>query len=152
MRCKYAFEPLVNLFWYYTGCFSLNYFCTNGCKANASLYVYFLLSCGVISRLRNIDNGADQSKYSSLIDCMCRWGQVGHIMELVCDWLSDTLTRRKVCICMCQRIKELLDYIKASCFFFFNRSLFKALLFCFEISYNNTKRCTVFMLSSRLEY
>lgn len=119
MRCKYAFEPLVNLFWYYTGCFSLNYFCTNGCKANASLYIYFLLSCGVISRLRNIDNGADQSKYSSLIDCMCRWGQVGHIMELVCDWLSDTLTRRKVCICMCQRIKELLDYIKASCFFFF---------------------------------
>ncbi|NXA16942.1 CNDG2 protein, partial [Ibidorhyncha struthersii] len=52
-------------------------------------------SCGVISRLRNIANGADQSKYSSLIDCMCRWGQVGHVMELVCDWLSDTLTQRK---------------------------------------------------------
>ncbi|NXY67458.1 CNDG2 protein, partial [Glareola pratincola] len=52
-------------------------------------------SCGVISRLRNIDNGADQSKYSTLIDCMCRWGQVGHIMELACDWLSDKLTPRK---------------------------------------------------------
>ncbi|NXE76680.1 CNDG2 protein, partial [Cochlearius cochlearius] len=52
-------------------------------------------SCGVISRLRNIDNGADQSKYSTLIDCMCRWGQVGHIIELACDWLSDTLTPRK---------------------------------------------------------
>ncbi|NXL47482.1 CNDG2 protein, partial [Podilymbus podiceps] len=52
-------------------------------------------SCGVISRLRNIDNGADQSKYCTLIDCMCRWGQVGHIMELACDWLSDTLTPRK---------------------------------------------------------
>ncbi|NXN31267.1 CNDG2 protein, partial [Nycticryphes semicollaris] len=52
-------------------------------------------SCGVISRLRNIDNGADQSKYSTLIDCMCRWGQVGHIMELACDWLSDMLTPRK---------------------------------------------------------
>ncbi|XP_009474270.1 PREDICTED: condensin-2 complex subunit G2 [Nipponia nippon] len=52
-------------------------------------------SCSVISRLRNIDNGADQSKYSTLIDCMCRWGQVGHIMELACDWLSDTLTPRK---------------------------------------------------------
>ncbi|XP_050166455.1 condensin-2 complex subunit G2 [Myiozetetes cayanensis] len=51
-------------------------------------------SCGVISRLRNIDCGADQSKYSTLIDCMCRWGQVGHIMELACDWLSDTLTPR----------------------------------------------------------
>ncbi|KFQ37255.1 Condensin-2 complex subunit G2, partial [Merops nubicus] len=52
-------------------------------------------SCGVISRLRNIENGADPSKYSALIDCMCRWGQVGHIMELACDWLSDTLTPRK---------------------------------------------------------
>ncbi|NXW89316.1 CNDG2 protein, partial [Alopecoenas beccarii] len=52
-------------------------------------------SCSVISRLRNIDNGADQSKYSTLIDCLCRWGQVGHIMELACDWLSDTLSSRK---------------------------------------------------------
>ncbi|KAM6375228.1 condensin-2 complex subunit G2 [Alca torda] len=52
-------------------------------------------SCGVIARLRNIDSGADQSKYSTLIDCMCRWGQVGHIMELACDWLSDKLTPRK---------------------------------------------------------
>ncbi|KFP10898.1 Condensin-2 complex subunit G2, partial [Egretta garzetta] len=52
-------------------------------------------SCGVISRLRNIDNGADQSKYSTLIDCLCRWGQVGHIIELACDWLSDTLKPRK---------------------------------------------------------
>ncbi|NWU78108.1 CNDG2 protein, partial [Onychorhynchus coronatus] len=52
-------------------------------------------SCGVISRLRNIACGADQSKYSTLIDCMCRWGQVGHIMELACDWLSETWTPRK---------------------------------------------------------
>ncbi|NWR93219.1 CNDG2 protein, partial [Furnarius figulus] len=52
-------------------------------------------SCGVISRLKNIDSGADQSKYSTLIDCVCRWGQVGHVMELACDWLSDTPTPRK---------------------------------------------------------
>uniref|UniRef100_A0A8C9EM17 Non-SMC condensin II complex subunit G2 n=1 Tax=Pavo cristatus TaxID=9049 RepID=A0A8C9EM17_PAVCR len=52
-------------------------------------------SCGVISKLRNIDSGADQSKYSTLIDCMCRWGQVGHVLELACDWLSDVLTPRK---------------------------------------------------------
>ncbi|NXY56383.1 CNDG2 protein, partial [Callaeas wilsoni] len=52
-------------------------------------------SCGVVSRLRNIDSGADQSRYSTLIDCLCRWGQVGHIMELACDWLSDTLTPTK---------------------------------------------------------
>ncbi|NXG68089.1 CNDG2 protein, partial [Baryphthengus martii] len=52
-------------------------------------------SCGVISRLRHIDRGADQSKYSTLIDCMCRWGQVGHVLELACDWLSDMVTPRK---------------------------------------------------------
>ncbi|KFO56059.1 Condensin-2 complex subunit G2, partial [Corvus brachyrhynchos] len=52
-------------------------------------------SCGVISKLRNIDSGADKSKYSTLIDCLCRWGQVGHVMELACDWLSDTLTPTK---------------------------------------------------------
>ncbi|NXB99948.1 CNDG2 protein, partial [Orthonyx spaldingii] len=52
-------------------------------------------SCGVISRLRNIDSGADQSKYCTLIDCLCRWGQVGHVMELACDWLSDTLSPTK---------------------------------------------------------
>ncbi|NWW34221.1 CNDG2 protein, partial [Panurus biarmicus] len=52
-------------------------------------------SCGVVSRLRNIDSGADQSKYSILIDCLCRWGQVGHIMELACDWLCDSLTPTK---------------------------------------------------------
>lgn len=66
------------------------------------LFIYFfsflLLSCGVISKLRNVDSGADESKYSTLIDCVCHWGQVGHIMELACDWLSDVLTPRKVCI------------------------------------------------------
>uniref|UniRef100_A0A8D2QNS0 Non-SMC condensin II complex subunit G2 n=1 Tax=Zosterops lateralis melanops TaxID=1220523 RepID=A0A8D2QNS0_ZOSLA len=52
-------------------------------------------SRGVVSKLRNIDSGADQSKYSILIDCLCRWGQVGHIMELACDWLCDSLTPTK---------------------------------------------------------
>ncbi|KAM4906582.1 condensin-2 complex subunit G2 [Sylvia borin] len=52
-------------------------------------------SCGVVSKLRNIDSGADQSKYSILIDCLCRWGQVGHVMELACDWLCDSLTPTK---------------------------------------------------------
>ncbi|NXH19394.1 CNDG2 protein, partial [Bucco capensis] len=62
-------------------------------------------SCGVISRLRNIDSGADQSKYSTLIDCMCRWGQVGHITELAGDWLSDTLTPSKSIKTSGQRVR-----------------------------------------------
>lgn len=61
-------------------------------------FFFLLLSCGVISKLRNVDSGADESKYSTLIDCVCHWGQVGHIMELAGDWLSDMLTPRKVCI------------------------------------------------------
>ncbi|XP_050747216.1 condensin-2 complex subunit G2 isoform X2 [Gymnogyps californianus] len=72
-------------------------------------------SCSVISRLRNIDNGADQSKYSTLIDCMCRWGQVGHIMELACDWLSDTLTPRKsVKTSERRKLKKLLKILSAA--------------------------------------
>ncbi|NXD19732.1 CNDG2 protein, partial [Spelaeornis formosus] len=63
-------------------------------------------SCGVVSKLRNIDSGADPNKYSVLIDCLCRWGQVGHVLELASDWLSVSLTsakntkksKRQVCI------------------------------------------------------
>nr|XP_025043667.1 condensin-2 complex subunit G2 isoform X2 [Pelodiscus sinensis] len=52
-------------------------------------------SCGVISKLRNLEKGADENKYSILIDCLCRWGQVGHLIELICDWMSDEITPRK---------------------------------------------------------
>uniref|UniRef100_A0A8C8S0T2 Non-SMC condensin II complex subunit G2 n=1 Tax=Pelusios castaneus TaxID=367368 RepID=A0A8C8S0T2_9SAUR len=48
-------------------------------------------SCGVISKLRNLEKGADENKYSTLIDCLCRWGQVGHIVELICDWITCPL-------------------------------------------------------------
>ncbi|XP_006018613.1 condensin-2 complex subunit G2 isoform X2 [Alligator sinensis] len=52
-------------------------------------------SCGVISKLRNLQKGADENKYSTLIDCLCRWGQAGHVVELICDWISDELTPKK---------------------------------------------------------
>ncbi|XP_072010069.1 condensin-2 complex subunit G2 [Engystomops pustulosus] len=52
-------------------------------------------SCSVLSKLRNLQNGAEESKYSTLIDCLCRWGQVGHILELINDWLSDTFPEKK---------------------------------------------------------
>uniref|UniRef100_A0A663M2H0 Uncharacterized protein n=1 Tax=Athene cunicularia TaxID=194338 RepID=A0A663M2H0_ATHCN len=72
-----------------------------------------LLSCGVISRLRNIDSGADQNKYSSLIDCMCRWGQVGHIMELACDWFIQTSERRvRICVTHESKPDLAIDYIE----------------------------------------
>ncbi|KAM9308200.1 condensin-2 complex subunit G2 [Gastrophryne carolinensis] len=52
-------------------------------------------SCSVLSKLRNLNSGADESKYSSLIDCLCRWGQVGHLLELITDWLSEALPDKK---------------------------------------------------------
>uniref|UniRef100_A0A8C2PA04 Condensin-2 complex subunit G2 n=1 Tax=Capra hircus TaxID=9925 RepID=A0A8C2PA04_CAPHI len=46
-------------------------------------------SCGVISTLRNQEEGAADRTYCILLDCLCSWGHVGHILELVCDWLPE---------------------------------------------------------------
>uniref|UniRef100_UPI00398EB370 condensin-2 complex subunit G2 isoform X2 n=1 Tax=Pristiophorus japonicus TaxID=55135 RepID=UPI00398EB370 len=51
-------------------------------------------SCGVLSKLRNLDKGADENKYSSLIDCLCQWGKVGHVLELITDWLTEGLPQK----------------------------------------------------------
>ncbi|XP_067864211.1 condensin-2 complex subunit G2 isoform X2 [Heptranchias perlo] len=51
-------------------------------------------SCGVLSKLRNLDKGADENKYSSLIDCLCRWGKVSHVLELITDWLTEGLPQK----------------------------------------------------------
>ncbi|XP_045444967.1 condensin-2 complex subunit G2 isoform X2 [Pipistrellus kuhlii] len=46
-------------------------------------------SCGVISTLRNQEQGAADRSYCTLLDCLCSWGHVGHVLELVCDWLPE---------------------------------------------------------------
>ncbi|VFV21653.1 condensin-2 complex subunit g2 [Lynx pardinus] len=46
-------------------------------------------SCGVISTLRNQEEGGADKRCCTLLDCLCSWGQVGHILELVCDWLPE---------------------------------------------------------------
>ncbi|XP_062898482.1 condensin-2 complex subunit G2 isoform X2 [Mobula hypostoma] len=51
-------------------------------------------SCGVLSKLRNLDKDADENKYSSLIDCLCQWGKVGHVVELITDWLTEGLPQK----------------------------------------------------------
>ncbi|XP_054416073.1 condensin-2 complex subunit G2 isoform X2 [Pongo abelii] len=61
-------------------------------------------SCGVISTLRSREEGAVDKSYCTLLDCLCSWGQVGHILELVDNWLptehaqakSNTASKRKV--------------------------------------------------------
>nr|XP_034984741.1 condensin-2 complex subunit G2 isoform X1 [Zootoca vivipara] len=52
-------------------------------------------SCGVVSKLKNLENGATENKYSSLLDCLCRWGKVGHIFELIYDWITAEPVRRE---------------------------------------------------------
>ncbi|XP_023603797.1 condensin-2 complex subunit G2 isoform X4 [Myotis lucifugus] len=46
-------------------------------------------SCSVISTLRNQEEGAAERSYCTLLDCLCSWGHVGHILELICDWLPE---------------------------------------------------------------
>ncbi|KAG5850328.1 hypothetical protein ANANG_G00081060 [Anguilla anguilla] len=51
-------------------------------------------SCGVLSKLRRLEAGAAASQYSTLIDCLCSWGQVSHITEVIGEWLSEGLPRK----------------------------------------------------------
>lgn len=51
-------------------------------------------SCGVLSKLRNLDKEADVTKYSALIDCLCQWGKAGHVVELITDWLTEGLPQK----------------------------------------------------------
>nr|XP_045016633.1 condensin-2 complex subunit G2 [Jaculus jaculus]XP_045016634.1 condensin-2 complex subunit G2 [Jaculus jaculus] len=44
-------------------------------------------SCGVISVLRNHEESTAGSSYCTLLDCLCSWGQMGHVLELIDDWL-----------------------------------------------------------------
>ncbi|XP_058153602.1 condensin-2 complex subunit G2 [Dasypus novemcinctus] len=52
-------------------------------------------SCGVISTLRNQEEGAIDKNYCILLDCLCSWGQVGHILELLHDWLPEEQPQSK---------------------------------------------------------
>ncbi|KAM6215890.1 condensin-2 complex subunit G2 [Rhynchocyon petersi] len=52
-------------------------------------------SCGVISTLRNQEEGAVDKNYCTLLDCLCSWGQVGHILELFSDWLPEEHPQNK---------------------------------------------------------
>ncbi|XP_025147741.1 condensin-2 complex subunit G2 isoform X3 [Bubalus kerabau] len=52
-------------------------------------------SCGVISTLRNLEEGTADRTYCILLDCLCSWGHVGHVLELVCDWLPEEAPQSK---------------------------------------------------------
>ncbi|XP_046880191.1 condensin-2 complex subunit G2 [Hypomesus transpacificus] len=50
-------------------------------------------SVGVLSRLRNMEPGVQQSQYSQVIDCLCSWGQASDSLELITHWLTEALPR-----------------------------------------------------------
>ncbi|XP_078199417.1 condensin-2 complex subunit G2 isoform X9 [Callithrix jacchus] len=52
-------------------------------------------SCGVIATLRSQEEGAVDKSYCTLLDCLCSWGQVGHILELVDNWLPTEHAQTK---------------------------------------------------------
>ncbi|XP_040921195.1 condensin-2 complex subunit G2 isoform X2 [Toxotes jaculatrix] len=51
-------------------------------------------SCGVLSRLRRMDQGAVPTQYGQLLDCVCSWGQAADILELITDWLTEALPKQ----------------------------------------------------------
>ncbi|XP_061522530.1 condensin-2 complex subunit G2 [Phycodurus eques] len=52
-------------------------------------------SYGVLSRLRKMDAEAPPSAYGQLLDCMCSWGKTAGIIELISDWLSEALPKKR---------------------------------------------------------
>ncbi|XP_074049351.1 condensin-2 complex subunit G2 isoform X2 [Macrotis lagotis] len=80
----------------------LKHFTDDRCKIPLFMLLSFMpantvppFSCGVVSTLRNQEEGSTENKYHALIDCLCSWGQVGHIFELICDWLPDGEPKKK---------------------------------------------------------
>ncbi|XP_040840295.1 condensin-2 complex subunit G2 isoform X2 [Ochotona curzoniae] len=89
----------------------LKVFKDDRCKIPLFMLMSFLpasavppFSCGVISTLRSQEESSVDKSYCTLLDCLCSWGQVGHILELLDDWLpgqqpqakSNSASKRKV--------------------------------------------------------
>ncbi|XP_063306874.1 condensin-2 complex subunit G2 [Pelobates fuscus] len=52
-------------------------------------------SHSVLSKLRKLECGVDEKRFSSLIDCLCRWNRVWDVLELITEWLSESLPEKK---------------------------------------------------------
>ncbi|XP_068160430.1 condensin-2 complex subunit G2 [Antennarius striatus] len=51
-------------------------------------------SCGILSRLRRMEERSAPAQYNQLLDCMCSWGQTSDILELITDWLAEALPKQ----------------------------------------------------------
>uniref|UniRef100_UPI00358DFE9C condensin-2 complex subunit G2 n=1 Tax=Myxine glutinosa TaxID=7769 RepID=UPI00358DFE9C len=52
-------------------------------------------SCGVVSRLRGFSVNENPTCYGPLLECLCGWNHVGHLLDLVTDWLNACCTEQK---------------------------------------------------------
>ncbi|XP_060771598.1 condensin-2 complex subunit G2 [Neoarius graeffei] len=43
----------------------------------------------VSAQLRRMNSGSPASLYSQLIECVCGWGQVSHVLDLAVQWLTE---------------------------------------------------------------
>ncbi|KAI4879434.1 hypothetical protein NFI96_004438 [Prochilodus magdalenae] len=43
----------------------------------------------VMAQLRHLNAGSTMTLYSQPIECVCSWGQISHVLELVVEWLTE---------------------------------------------------------------
>lgn len=72
----------------------LKVFTDERCKTPLFMLMSFMpasavpaFSCGVMATLRSQEEGAVDRSACILLDCLCAWGHVGPVLELLCDWL-----------------------------------------------------------------
>ncbi|NIG61567.1 condensin-2 complex subunit G2 [Pontoporia blainvillei] len=64
------------------------------CKTPLSVLAS-LMPASAVPTFRNQEEGTADKSYCILLDCLCSWGQVGHILELVCDSLPEEQPQSK---------------------------------------------------------
>lgn len=42
-----------------------------------------------MSNLRSLKAGTTVAAYSQSVECVCSWGQISHIVELIENWLTE---------------------------------------------------------------
>lgn len=49
-----------------------------------------------MSHLRSLKAGTAVTAYSQSVECLCSWGQISHIVELIENWLVEAVPVREV--------------------------------------------------------
>lgn len=48
-------------------------------------------SRGMVSKLKAMSTDNTQQDYSAMLECMCNWGKVSDLLELIGEWLDAGL-------------------------------------------------------------